>query len=142
MRRGLRSPHRGSSMKTARFTRPPCLCGIMDNVWNPPLAIFALEAPRLEENNQAYLNAPAHRVGHPIQSSVLSTSISFADLSPPLNKKLPKVKYLGHILGIFYLPKERYLILCTGDEINSSFARIFPRIFPGNLFHPAGRVVG
>lgn len=62
---GLRTPRQGSSMKIARFTRPPCLCGIMDNVWNPPLTIFALEAcSRLEENNQAYLNAPAHRVGH------------------------------------------------------------------------------
>lgn len=57
-----------SSMKIARFTSPPCPCGIMDNVWNPPITIFALEAcSRLEENNQAYLNAPAraHRVGHP-----------------------------------------------------------------------------
>lgn len=64
-RRGLRTPRQGSSMKIARFTRPPCLCGIMDNVWNLPLTIFALEAcSRLEENNQAYLNAPAHRAGH------------------------------------------------------------------------------
>lgn len=60
----------------------------------------------------------------------------------PLNKKLPNVKYLGHAILYFLRGEERYLILCMGDEINSSFARIFPWIFSWNLFHPAGRVVG
>lgn len=42
----------------------------------------------------------------------------------------------------FVTGRKRYLILCTGDEINSSFARIFSRIFSWNLFHSTGRVVG
>lgn len=60
-----RTPSSGSSMKIARFTRPPYLRGIMDNVWNPPHNIRSRGVLlAFEGNNQTYLNVPAHRVSH------------------------------------------------------------------------------
>lgn len=92
-----------SSMKIARFTRPPWLRGIMDSVWNPPLAIFALEAcSRLGENNQAYLNAPARRIE---SDRAFIDFHFFRELTLLQIEKLPKVKYLGHTRAILYFPR-------------------------------------
>jgi len=63
-------PSSSSSMKIARFTRPPYLGGIMDNVWSPShIRQRALGSRRII--SRIWMRRPSSR------SSVLSTAVSF-----------------------------------------------------------------